>query len=76
VFTNITDGQTIRIRLSQDVVGHHAVTWPSGGAPTGIYWPGGTAHVMTQTPGAIDIITVSSIGNVLFGTFTQNHLHV
>jgi hypothetical protein len=67
IFTNPSEGQTIRLRVQQDA--SHTVAWTSA-----IRWPGGTPPVMTTGAGRIDIFTFHYIGALYYGTFEQNFL--
>lgn len=49
-------GTCLRMFLKQDAVGGHTVAWPNR-----VRWSGGTAPVITPTPGAVSIVELVSI---------------
>ena len=52
--TNLVSGGTYLWKITQDGTGSHAWTFPVGSI---IKWPGGTAGVLSFTPGAVDLLT-------------------
>jgi hypothetical protein len=59
-----SSGQEVSVKLCQDSVGNHALTWPSN-----VRWPGGTAPTngMTQTAGKCDWFGFRYDGNISTG---------
>jgi hypothetical protein len=55
-FTNMSDGQTINVWLTQDGTGTRTWSMPSA---NGFKWFGGTVGVLSTAIGAIDLLTVT-----------------
>jgi hypothetical protein len=72
----IAGPQRKTIAITQAAAGGFTVTWPKPGSPSltapAVYWPGGTAPVMSPGASAIDIYTlVTSDGIRWYGTAAQ-----
>lgn len=63
-FSNVTDGQTISVRLTSNGGGSTA-SWPAG-----VKWPGGVAPTLT-TPSGTDIFTFMRENGVTYGIPSQ-----
>lgn len=64
--SNIQDGQSINLLLTQDGTGTRAL-----GNPTGVKWPGGTIGVLSTAIGAVDMITFTRINAVTYATILK-----
>jgi len=68
--TNLTNGQMLTFKVTQDVTGSRALTWGSKYA-----WPGGTAPTLSTAGGAVDIFSgvyQSTDDKIYMGTFGQD----
>ena len=62
--TNLVDGATYILTLTQDAVGTRLATWGSV-----FKWPGGTVPTLSTGVNDVDIITFVSDGTSMFGVF-------
>lgn len=60
--TNLVDGGTYTLRVSQDATGSRTLTYSAV-----FKWPGGTAPVLSTVANALDILTFISDGTNLYG---------
>ncbi|MGI9251041.1 MAG: hypothetical protein ACR2PR_07560, partial [Pseudohongiellaceae bacterium] len=60
--TNMQDGSTYILRVTQDATGSRTLAFG-----TAYDWPGGTAPTLTTTANAVDILTFVSDGTSMFG---------
>lgn len=65
--TNMADGGTYILRVSQDIVGSRTLAYGSA-----YKWANGIVPVLSTTVGAIDIITFTSDGVSMFGVISQD----
>lgn len=64
--SNLQDGQTVNLYLTQDGTGTRTL-----GNPTGVKWPGGTVGVLTTTAGALDLITFQKANGITTATLIK-----
>jgi hypothetical protein len=64
--SNMQDGQTINLLLTQDATGTRTL-----GNPTGVKWPGGTVGVLSTAASAVDLIVISQINSVKYATISK-----
>jgi hypothetical protein len=64
--SNIQDGQTINLILTQDGVGSRLL-----GNPTGVKWPGGTVGVLSTAAAAIDLITFTRVSGTTYASISK-----
>lgn len=66
-FLNATNGQTIRVTVSQDSTGGHTLHWPAG-----IKWQGGTEPHVTLTADHTDVFSFFQVDGVIYGSVLQD----
>jgi hypothetical protein len=64
--SNMSDGQTINIVLTQDGTGSRTL-----GNATGVKWPGGTVGVLSTAAGAIDFLTITQMNGVKYASLAK-----
>lgn len=65
--SNMSEGQTINIWLTQDGTGSRTLVM------SGIKWPGGAAPALSTAAGSVDIMCVSFVGGNYYGTLSKAH---
>lgn len=66
--SNPFSGGAYVLRLEQDGVGGHTVTWPLN-----VLWPGGVAPTLSTAPNAIDLISLYYDGTDFYGSFSLGY---
>ncbi len=66
-FSNLSNGECIRVVVAQDGTGGWTVTWP-----VGVLWSGGVAPVQTATASKEDVYTFIRSNGKLYGSVIQN----
>lgn len=71
-FTNMKDGQTIRLYLKQDATGGRTVTW--GSASPSITWTNGATGTLSVTANTVDLVTLTynSALSAWLGSVSEN----
>ena len=65
--TNMRDGGTYLLRVTQDGTGGRTLAFGSA-----YKWPGGSAPTLSTAPGAVDLITFASDGVSMLGSISQD----
>ncbi len=63
--TNLVNGGTYTLKVTQSSGGANALTWPSA-----FKWPGGLAPVLSVAANAVDVFSFISDGTNLYGNFS------
>lgn len=64
--SNLQDGQTVNLKLTQDGTGTRTL-----GNATGVKWPGGTVGVLSTAIGAVDILTLWNSGGTIYASLQK-----
>lgn len=64
--SNIQDGQSVNLYLTQDGTGTRTL-----GNPTGVKWPGGTVGVLSTAAGSLDCITFQRANGITTATIIK-----
>ncbi len=67
--SNMQDGQTINIQITQDATGSRTMTGLTNA--NGYRWPGGVAGVLSTAANAVDLLCITKIGSVALCTLSK-----
>lgn len=68
--SNMADGQTINLQITQDATGSRTTSASLTNA-NGFRWPGGTQGVLSTAANSVDLLVLTKVGSVVLTTLTK-----